>query len=327
MGMMKGINLAGDVLKEDLDVVREAGFTLVRLPVRWDVADRRAVDATVSAALERGFSVVLDVHHFTGTGPELVALWRELGVRFEGVTFELLNEPVDPLWWNEWLPRVLDVVPRRPVIVGPGRWNTVGGLESLALPSGEDLIVTVHYYSPFRFTHQGAFWLDGADDWLGTRWDGDRARIRSELSAAAAWASPRPLFLGEFGTLETCAMPDRVAWTRCVREEAERLGLDWCYWDFATDFGVFDRRSGTWHEPLKHALFGYGRVSNRERRPTMGDGAVDEAKGRTKEAAGALSGDDGLKREGKIDRATGTVKDKVGDAADKLKDAANRDRD
>ena len=58
----------------------------------------------------------------------------------------------------------------------------------------------------------------------------------------------------------------------------------------------------------------------------MGDGSVDEAKGRTKEAAGALTGDDDLKREGKVDRATGTVKDKVGDASDKLKDAVNRDR-
>ena len=58
----------------------------------------------------------------------------------------------------------------------------------------------------------------------------------------------------------------------------------------------------------------------------MGDGTTDEIKGRTKEAAGDLTDDDGLKREGKVDRATGTVKDKVGDAADKLKDAANRDR-
>ena len=45
---------------------------------------------------------------------------------------------------------------------------------------------------------------------------------------------------------------------------------------------------------------------------------VDEAKGRTKEAAGNLTDDDKLKREGKIDRATSTVKDKVGDAADKV---------
>jgi len=58
----------------------------------------------------------------------------------------------------------------------------------------------------------------------------------------------------------------------------------------------------------------------------MGDGTADEAKGRVKEAAGDLSGDDGLKREGKVDRATGNVKDKVGDAGDKLKDAVNKDR-
>ena len=57
----------------------------------------------------------------------------------------------------------------------------------------------------------------------------------------------------------------------------------------------------------------------------MGDGTADDLKGRTKEAAGDLSGDDGLKREGKVDQATGTAKDKVGDAGDKLKDAVNKD--
>jgi uncharacterized protein YjbJ (UPF0337 family) len=57
----------------------------------------------------------------------------------------------------------------------------------------------------------------------------------------------------------------------------------------------------------------------------MGDGDADEAKGRVKEAAGSLTGDDGLKNEGKVDRASGTVKDKVGDAADKAKDVVNKD--
>jgi len=51
----------------------------------------------------------------------------------------------------------------------------------------------------------------------------------------------------------------------------------------------------------------------------------DEIKGRTKEAAGDLTDDEDLKREGKVDQATGTVKDKVGDAADKVKDVLNRD--
>lgn len=57
----------------------------------------------------------------------------------------------------------------------------------------------------------------------------------------------------------------------------------------------------------------------------MGDGTTDDLKGRAKEAAGDLSDDDGLKREGKVDRASGSVKDKVGDAGDKLKDAVNDD--
>ena len=54
---------------------------------------------------------------------------------------------------------------------------------------------------------------------------------------------------------------------------------------------------------------------------------LDDAKGRVKEAAGDLTDDNELKREGKVDQATGTVKDKVGDAADKVKDAVGKDRD
>ena len=58
----------------------------------------------------------------------------------------------------------------------------------------------------------------------------------------------------------------------------------------------------------------------------MTDGTKDEGKGRLKEAAGSLTGDDSLKNEGKVDRATGTVKDAVGGAADKAKDVVNPDR-
>jgi uncharacterized protein YjbJ (UPF0337 family) len=57
----------------------------------------------------------------------------------------------------------------------------------------------------------------------------------------------------------------------------------------------------------------------------MGDGTTDDLKGRAKEAAGDLTDDQGLKNEGKVDRATGSVKDKVDDASDSLKDAVNKD--
>ena len=57
----------------------------------------------------------------------------------------------------------------------------------------------------------------------------------------------------------------------------------------------------------------------------MSDGTKDDLKGRAKEAAGDLTNDQSLKNEGKVDRASGSVKDKVGDAADKVKDALRKD--
>lgn len=57
----------------------------------------------------------------------------------------------------------------------------------------------------------------------------------------------------------------------------------------------------------------------------MSDGTADDLKGRTKEAAGALTGDTDLKREGKVDQAEGSVKDKLDKATDKVKDVLHRD--
>jgi uncharacterized protein YjbJ (UPF0337 family) len=48
---------------------------------------------------------------------------------------------------------------------------------------------------------------------------------------------------------------------------------------------------------------------------------TDEAKGRVKEAAGDLTGDKDLEREGKMDQAGAKVKEKTGKAVDKTKEA------
>jgi uncharacterized protein YjbJ (UPF0337 family) len=51
----------------------------------------------------------------------------------------------------------------------------------------------------------------------------------------------------------------------------------------------------------------------------------DDAKGRVKEAAGDLTGDKDLKREGKVDQAGGKAKDGVEKVTDKVKDTLRRD--
>jgi len=48
---------------------------------------------------------------------------------------------------------------------------------------------------------------------------------------------------------------------------------------------------------------------------------MEKVKGRIKEAAGALSGDAKLKREGRIDQAVGKVKQSAEKVIDKAKDA------
>jgi uncharacterized protein YjbJ (UPF0337 family) len=60
----------------------------------------------------------------------------------------------------------------------------------------------------------------------------------------------------------------------------------------------------------------------------MASGKTDEKKGRVKEAAGVLTGDKKMQREGKADQAAGKVKkavekakDKADKAIDDLKDA------
>ena len=47
-------------------------------------------------------------------------------------------------------------------------------------------------------------------------------------------------------------------------------------------------------------------------------GSADEAKGRVKEAAGAITGDKDLKNEGKADQIGGKIKGVVDDVKDKL---------
>jgi len=196
-------------------------------------------------------------------------MWTQVGERYAGlpptVTFELLNEPHDQLAgrrWNELLTDALRVVretnPDRDVVAGPADRNTIAGLTDLELPDDDRLVVTIHYYLPLSFTHQGAQWWPHAVDWLGTRWGspGDHQAVRDDLTAAAAWAGERGrrVLLGEFGTYHLAPPDDRAAWTAHVRTTADELAMPWCYWDFATDFGVYDPTARQWDEHLSTAL-------------------------------------------------------------------------
>jgi endoglucanase len=281
-----GVRLKAEYFK----AIKDAGFDTVRLPVRWSAhagADApytidpkfvARVDWAIEQALANKLNIIVNVHHYGETDsdpekhlPRLAGLWEQIAARYRerpaGVVFELLNEPHDKLTaakWNAAVPKLLDVVRKtnasRPVIVGGTQWNSIGGLDKLELPADDrNLIVTVHYYDPFEFTHQGAPWVKGADKWKGRQWagtDAEKAAITKALERAAAWGKKhdRPIFLGEFGAFGAADMESRARWTRFVAREAERLGLSWAYWEFCSGFGAYDPKTDAWRDPLKAAL-------------------------------------------------------------------------
>lgn len=272
------------------DAIKQAGFDSIRVPVKWSIRAAKTapytidpkfferVDWVIENALKRDLNVVLNVHHYDEfydhpdeNAERFLALWRQIAPHYrdrsDRLYFELLNEPRNPLTpekWNAMIPKALAVVresnPNRMVIVGPGNWNNIDFLPKLELPKDDRLIVTVHYYSPFHFTHQGAEWSEGADKWLGTKWGSaeDEAAVRRDLDKAADWGKQhgRPIYLGEFGAYSKADMVSRVKWTKFVRSEAEKRGMSWAYWEFGSGFGAYDPATDKWREPLKQALVG-----------------------------------------------------------------------
>jgi endoglucanase len=275
---------------EYFTTIKKAGFATVRLPVRWsahagkeapytiDAKFAERVDWAIDQALANDLNIIVNVHHYDEMFsdpdahlPRLIGLWQQIATRYKDrparVYFELLNEPHDKLTeakWNAAIPKLLAEVRKtnstRPVIIGPGQWNSIRALDKLELPKDDrNLILTVHFYEPFEFTHQGASWVKGSDKWKGRTWtgtDAEKAEITKQLEKAAVWAKERdlPVFLGEFGAYQEADMKSRVRWTSFVARDAERLGFSWSYWEFSSGFGAFDPKTDMWREELKRAL-------------------------------------------------------------------------
>ncbi|MBW8881977.1 MAG: glycoside hydrolase family 5 protein [Asticcacaulis sp.] len=242
----------------------------------------KKLDWVVDTALKYDLNVILDEHDFndcstdaTVCGTKLNQVWSQLASRYKDysskVMFELLNEPHDALngdAWNQVYPTVLATVrttnPQRNVIVGPTRWNSRYDLDLLKLPEGDrHLIVTFHYYDPFRFTQQGASWAPpeitaGHDIDFGT--PEELAQIDSDFDKVKMWsdAHHRPMFLGEFGAYDKAPMASRVTWTNAVARSAEKHGFAWAYWQFSSDFVLWDFKKQAFVEPILHALVPQG---------------------------------------------------------------------
>lgn len=299
----KGINLGnaleapvegdwGMVIQEEyLDLIANAGFESVRIPIQWNAhAQHRPpytintrffdrIDQVIKWSLDRDLAVIINIQHYNElmANPNehlerFLSIWEQLAYHYrnypETVVFEILNEPHDNFTadlWNSHLSKAISTIrrynPKRVIAVGTTPWGSFDGLQTLKIPESDlQIVVTVHYYNPFQFTHQGTDWEKPKSyDWLGINWNGtitEKNEMDQDFDHVLQWAITynRPIHLGEFGASDSADQESRRRWVRYVVESAESRGFSWAYWEFGATFGIYDRNNNEWRSFLLKAL-------------------------------------------------------------------------
>lgn len=275
----------------DFQRIAASGFKHVRLPVRWEMASRssytspytiqpaflQSVKKAVDAALKNKLHVIINMHHHDSLfknpdelKPMFLAQWKQIASYFkqysDSLLFEVLNEPnsqLDAPKWNTFFAEALSEIrktnPKRTVLLGVAEWGGVSALNKLVIPADTHLILTIHYYNPFTFTHQGAEWVSGSTPWLGTKWNDteyDREAVVNDFQTVLRIQQEKniPVHIGEFGAYSKADMDSRVKWSRFLSRWFEQNGFSWAYWEFNSGFGVYDPATGQYRTALLNAL-------------------------------------------------------------------------
>jgi endoglucanase len=186
---------------------------------------------------------------------------------------------------------VRDSNPTRVLIIDSYFWASAEYLDELELPQDPNLVASFHMYQPILFTHQGADWMGPEYQTRGVVFPGPPAVPIEPVPAASsvgwvkAWfdgynhlplrdnpggpktvfdhfravedyiqQSGRRVYLGEFAAVDSADAKSRENYVRLVRQEAERRGIGWAYWDDGGKNRAMNVSSGDWVPFLKSAL-------------------------------------------------------------------------
>jgi endoglucanase len=273
----------------DFKRIRAAGFTTVRVPVRWsnktgegpdypiDPKWMARVTEVVDQALGADLNVILNDHHFealdsdpAANSAKLAAIWRQVAAHFADrptsrLWFEIENEPHDKLTnaiLNETLAPALKAIrasnPDRPVVIGGDFWSGIDSLATLELPDDANVYPTFHYYEPFDFTHQGAGWVQPKPPALGRVYGSaeDAQRLVTDTAKIKAYVARTGLipFMGETGAYEAhIPLAQRVQYTRAVHDAFTPLGVGICGWAYTNTFPYYDHAARRWLPGMRGA--------------------------------------------------------------------------
>jgi len=256
------------------------------------------VVGVVDKLLARGVVVVLNMHHYrqldgdtldygeasvpdstdhTLVRMRFLAMWAQIAKRFSKHDARLLLEPYNEPHglldkqangsrpWNDLVSRAVRVIrqtnPTRVLVIGPTHWNSANDLEQLVLPHDPNLVLTVHAYEPFTFTHQGAEWISPKLPTGVTCCDAAQIRTITQLLDQAqtqAQGKGYPVFVGEFGAYSQAPLGSRVNYLGTMRQQMAQRGMPWTYWELAAGFGVYDPVQNQFRPEITQALYGTG---------------------------------------------------------------------
>ena len=272
-------------------IIADLGFSHVRIPIRWEPAARSSattpytintvflnrIKQAVDSALNNGLHAIINMHHHEalfanpdGQKARFLAQWKQISEFFkaypDSLLFEILNEPNGNITadkWNVFLVDALAIIrednPERIVLIGTPDWGGLGGLPYLQIPDDQNIILTVHYYNPFQFTHQGAEWSSGSEAWMGTKWndsDTEREVMQQEFAPLVAVSKQHniPVHIGEFGAYSKADESSRKKWTTYLSRYMETLNWSWAYWEFSAGFGIYNPTTKKFNQFLVDAL-------------------------------------------------------------------------
>jgi endoglucanase len=269
-------------------LIKEAGFDNVRIvimPFKFSLNDStfaldpkffKTLDWAVDQALKNKLMAIIDFHEHhamqqdpKGNKAKFLAMWEQIAEHYKNasndVLFEIANEPnMKPETWNDIQSSALKILrksnPNRTMVIGTINGNQIMYLKDLVLPENDrNIIVAIHYYMPIQFTHQGAPWSTKNKDLSGITWtntEQEEKDVTFDFDMAQEWSvkNKRPLTLGEFGAYEKADMPSRVRWTNYIARQSELRKWSWSYWQFDSDFIVYDIDKDEWVAPILNAL-------------------------------------------------------------------------
>lgn len=282
----------GNPYREDYFArIAALGFQHVRIPITWETDNRvlmgppytvnatflNRIKSVVDQALQHDLMVIINMHHHNELFDKprdgearFLSQWNQIATFFkeysENLLFEVLNEPhgnMTPAIWNTFFARALSEIrktnPTRAVLMGVAEFGGLRGVPALEIPKDPNLILTIHYYEPFTFTHQGASWVSGSNAWLGTKWantDIEQETIQAQFTYAKSLSASTniPIHIGEFGAFSTADTESRIKWTSYLARWFEEQGFSWAYWEWSAGFGIFDPQKNSLQKDLTDAL-------------------------------------------------------------------------